>query len=210
MTTTMDWDSLPKPQVTEITDDIRPPIRMADEDSADTGTCAECGKPTFRPPGITPKGRRKRIPKYCADHTARPTSNAPSPSRRSKHKGNVDIADGMTEMYATIGMFALAKDQTLGSMLLGGTRIQRLMEQDPAEMPMTGIADDAGAAWGKIAEQYPGIERYLGGMLQTSAFAELLGAHAPLLVYGASKRKGPLRIRFPRFKRKRKEPLQDE
>jgi hypothetical protein len=32
------------------------------------GSCVICGAPTFRPPGLTPGGNRKRVPKFCDDH----------------------------------------------------------------------------------------------------------------------------------------------
>jgi hypothetical protein len=32
------------------------------------GSCVTCGAPTFRPPGLTPGGNRKRVPKFCDDH----------------------------------------------------------------------------------------------------------------------------------------------
>jgi hypothetical protein len=32
------------------------------------GSCIKCGAPTFRPPGLTPGGNRKRVPKFCEDH----------------------------------------------------------------------------------------------------------------------------------------------
>src|SRR5215472_786358 len=33
------------------------------------GECVVCGAPTFRPPGLTKSGRRKRTPKYCDIHS---------------------------------------------------------------------------------------------------------------------------------------------
>lgn len=33
------------------------------------GSCDVCGSPTFRPPGLTASGRKKRVPKYCDLHT---------------------------------------------------------------------------------------------------------------------------------------------
>jgi len=32
------------------------------------GACIVCGSPTFRPPGLTKAGHRKRVPKYCDLH----------------------------------------------------------------------------------------------------------------------------------------------
>jgi hypothetical protein len=33
------------------------------------GTCIVCGAPTFRPPGLTKAGHKKRTPKYCDMHS---------------------------------------------------------------------------------------------------------------------------------------------
>lgn len=32
------------------------------------GECVVCGAPTFRPPGLTKGGNRKRVPKFCDEH----------------------------------------------------------------------------------------------------------------------------------------------
>lgn len=53
-------DPIPEPD----TEPVPPP----DEPIGD-GTCAICGAPTFRPPGLTKSGRRKRVPKHCDLHT---------------------------------------------------------------------------------------------------------------------------------------------
>lgn len=47
------------------------------------GACDVCGAPTFRPPGLTPSGRKKRVPKYCDLHTP----NAKVSQVRSNVKG---------------------------------------------------------------------------------------------------------------------------
>src|SRR5215469_5743738 len=47
------------------------------------GTCVVCGAPTFRPPGTTKSGARRRVPKYCDLHS----SNATVPPTRSSLKG---------------------------------------------------------------------------------------------------------------------------
>jgi len=36
------------------------------------GTCDVCGAPTFRPPGLTSSGRKKRVPRRCELHSRRP------------------------------------------------------------------------------------------------------------------------------------------
>lgn len=42
------------------------------DDATDTigdGTCVVCGAPTFRPPGLTKAGHKKRVPKHCDLHS---------------------------------------------------------------------------------------------------------------------------------------------
>ena len=47
----------------DITDGItEEPIKIGD------GSCVVCGAPTFRPPGLTKAGHKKRTPKYCDLH----------------------------------------------------------------------------------------------------------------------------------------------
>lgn len=46
-------------------DQDKEPIKLGD------GECVVCGEPTFRPPGLTPTGRKKRAPKYCSLHDPR-------------------------------------------------------------------------------------------------------------------------------------------
>lgn len=58
-----DGDSLDTPSPT--TDES--PFADATTQVGD-GTCIVCGAPTFRPPGLTPTGRKKRIPRYCDLH----------------------------------------------------------------------------------------------------------------------------------------------
>jgi hypothetical protein len=62
---------LPPQDVTDLPDedildlplgDDLPPVKVGD------GSCVVCGAPTFRPPGLTKAGHRKRTPKYCDIH----------------------------------------------------------------------------------------------------------------------------------------------
>jgi hypothetical protein len=43
-------------------EDELPPTQVGD------GSCVVCGAPTFRPPGLTKAGHKKRTPKYCDLH----------------------------------------------------------------------------------------------------------------------------------------------
>jgi hypothetical protein len=60
------WEPLVSPEdpsgTTEFDGDITEPLQIGD------GSCNVCGAPTFRPPGLTKTGRKKRTPKYCDLH----------------------------------------------------------------------------------------------------------------------------------------------
>src|SRR5215831_773226 len=43
------------------------------------GTCDVCGAPTFRPPGLTSAGRKKRVPRRCDLHARKPGVQAERP-----------------------------------------------------------------------------------------------------------------------------------
>lgn len=70
----------PEPEPEPILFDIQevdgpkePPLKDDFFDKATTpigdGECVVCGAPTFRPPGLTKAGHRKRVPKHCDLHT---------------------------------------------------------------------------------------------------------------------------------------------
>ena len=53
------------------TDDLPPDFLISDADEeikVGDGSCVVCGTPTFRPPGLTKAGHKKRAPKYCDTH----------------------------------------------------------------------------------------------------------------------------------------------
>lgn len=56
-----DWDLGPIEDAPP-TEELLPPIVVGD------GTCRICGAPTFRPPGLTKGGQRKRAPRFCELH----------------------------------------------------------------------------------------------------------------------------------------------
>jgi hypothetical protein len=47
------------------------------------GNCIVCSAPTFRPPGLTKAGHKKRVPKYCNDHAG----NISIPGKASQLRG---------------------------------------------------------------------------------------------------------------------------
>lgn len=68
----------PEPEPTEfLSDNIESGFEDATTQIGD-GSCRVCGTPTFRPPGLTPTGRKKRAPRYCDIH---------DPKRRVSHEG---------------------------------------------------------------------------------------------------------------------------
>jgi len=71
------------------------------------GSCIVCGAPTFRPPGLTKGGNRKRVPKYCDLH---------SPTMRINDTGNVSarLASDLLRVQEE-----LADDIRLGGTLVG-------------------------------------------------------------------------------------------
>lgn len=70
---------LPPESITDNLDEsVEEPIKVGD------GSCVVCGAATFRPPGLTKAGHKKRAPKYCDLH---------NPKLRVSEKGS--FADGM-------------------------------------------------------------------------------------------------------------------
>lgn len=71
-----DLGTIPSPdeEVIEWIEAPQEPPLEEDTQPIGDGACSICGAPTFRPPGLTKTGRRKRAPKYCALHdpTTRP------------------------------------------------------------------------------------------------------------------------------------------
>jgi hypothetical protein len=51
-----------------ITDTTEPESLDLGDVKIGDGECHVCGAPTFRPPGLTPSGRKKRAPRYCDLH----------------------------------------------------------------------------------------------------------------------------------------------
>lgn len=68
-----------EPVAESLTEDIDSPFAGATNPIGD-GNCVVCGEATFRPPGLTKAGHKKRVPKHCDLHTpnARVSSQRPS------------------------------------------------------------------------------------------------------------------------------------
>lgn len=63
------------------------------------GACRVCGTPTFRPPGLTKAGYKKRVPRYCDLHAphARVSQDGPDPARLESQLARIqqELADDM-------------------------------------------------------------------------------------------------------------------
>lgn len=146
-------------------------------DSEDIGTCSDCGNPTYRPDGKSPTGRKLRVPKKCdACKTTKTTTSGVV--RRTRKP---DIQDGVTELYTSLGMLAMMKDQQLGMLIIGQRRLEELAASMEGQSAPNGIADDAGKAWANVAANNPAVAKALEKMLETGIWAELINAHVPLL-----------------------------
>lgn len=73
------------------------------------GTCDVCGAPTFRPPGLTPTGRRKRVPKRCDLHATNiriPTEGPDARRLESQlQRMEEELADDLRLVAVAIGPF---------------------------------------------------------------------------------------------------------
>lgn len=69
------------------------------------GACAVCGAPTFRPPGLTKSGRRKRTPKYCDLHsqTLRSSSGEPELNPRLGENQLQRIQEELADDFRLLG-----------------------------------------------------------------------------------------------------------
>lgn len=71
------------------------------------GTCAICGAPTFRPPGLYKSGRRKRVPKYCDVHNpaSRKDEVGPSTLNAEMQRVQAELSDEVKLFGMMVGPF---------------------------------------------------------------------------------------------------------
>lgn len=177
MSTDLNFDSLPPAELDESDSGMAENEILGSED---IGECTTCGKPTHRPAGISPTGRKLRIPKYCSECKTTPVRKTSSGKAVRRARSTVDIEEGMTGVYTTIGLLALAKDQELGVAIIGQKRLQEMMESGE-EAPDTSVATAAGKAWSQVAAANPKVNEALTKMLQTTVWSDVLAAHMPLV-----------------------------
>lgn len=76
------------------------------------GACVVCGSPTFRPPGLTASGRKKRIPKHCdlhAPHLRISSARSRVDGVESESLGSSQlqrIQDELADDFRLLGMLA--------------------------------------------------------------------------------------------------------
>lgn len=105
----------------EYSDELAPEPEKPFEANTQTigdGTCRVCGAPTFRPPGVTKAGYKKRAPRYCDDHAP----NVRVSENRSKLKGVEselqNVKDALAEDVMLLGTLAGPLLPTTGAFII--------------------------------------------------------------------------------------------
>lgn len=119
------------------------------------GQCNVCGAPTFRPPGLTKAGRRKRVPKFCDIH-------APSNQNGSDYLGPTGILTPELKRVQE----ELADEMRLAGMMAGPF------------LPVTGYytmenADPFTIAFVKLCAKNPKALKFAYKFAQTAPLYEL-------------------------------------
>lgn len=143
-----------------------PPPEAPFEDatvSIGDGVCVVCGAPTFRPPGLTKAGRRRRVPRYCDLHSpnARLSSDGPLSARLESQLQRVqeELADDFRLLGTLAGpllpttgyyMFTEADQFTVAILKLAknNTRALRVLHRMASVAPVYEVAKTcAGVAY---------------------------------------------------------------
>lgn len=118
-------------------------------------------------------GRQARAPR------PRP-ERPPAAARGGRVASRRDLEDGTREAYESIGLMMLLRgDENAARMILGEKRYDELMNAEPTR---DGIAGQAAKAWAKLAQHNETVEKTLGKTLAGGDWAEVIGAHMPLLI----------------------------
>jgi hypothetical protein len=147
------------------------------------GSCIVCGAPTFRPPGLTRAGHKKRVPKYCDLHSpnVRISSQRPSsPGMESQlQRIQEELADDIRLLATMAGpllpvtgyyLFDHADPFTTAILKLAknNTRVLRVLHRAAQVAPIYTVAETvAGTAYAvqvdvKKADPYNVIGKRLG------------------------------------------------
>lgn len=155
--------------INNVSDDIEFDLESVDDTPIGDGICVVCGAPTFRPPGLTRGGNRKRVPKFCEEHdpkaTSTTTTNSSSHTRTStgitdKALQNIqeELADDLKllgtlagALYPVTGLYLVenADPFTIALVKLAGKnqRLLRVLHRAAQVAPVYTVAETiAGAA----------------------------------------------------------------
>lgn len=162
--------------------DESPPFEEATTLIGD-GSCIVCGAPTFRPPGLTPTGRKKRIPKYCDLHAPNVRVSSERPSFAGLESQLQRIQDELADDIRLLGTLAGPLFPTTGYYLYeradpftiavlklckNNQRMLRVLHRAAQVAPVYTIAESAaGVAYAvqvdqKRADPHNNIARRLG------------------------------------------------
>lgn len=71
------------------------------------GECVVCGAPTFRPPGLTASGYKKRVPKFCDEHNPKKqTASRTATKDTGLDPSLARIAEELADDLKLLGTFA--------------------------------------------------------------------------------------------------------
>lgn len=87
------------------------------------GECVVCGAPTFRPPGLTKSGQKKRTPRLCDDHANNKQVSQDRPKSTKVESQLQNVKDALEEDMMLLG--------TLAGPLLPVTGTYIIQQSDP-------------------------------------------------------------------------------
>ncbi len=141
---------------------------------------------------------------HDATRPAPPRRTAPSPPPAAPHgkptprppsRGSqVNIEEGMQELYVGLGMLIMLRDPELGMLIVGEERLKAMQEQ--GAQGFVPLADSAPKAWSDLAEQNRPVHDGLTKILQGSAWAEVMNAHMPLFMLVWMRSRGKIKLTF--------------
>jgi hypothetical protein len=147
------------------------------------GQCDVCGAPTFRPPGLTKTGRKKRAPKYCDLHATNSRISNERPStlglETELRRIQGELADDLKLLATLVGplfpvtgyyVFEQADPFTAAILKLAknNTRVLRILHRAASVAPIYEVAQTvAGTAYAiqvdtKKADPHTTVARRLG------------------------------------------------
>lgn len=147
------------------------------------GTCVVCGAPTFRPPGLTKAGHRKRVPKHCDLHlpNVRVPTSGPNFTGVESQLSRIqeELADDIRllgtmagPLFPVTGYYVFDRADAFTTAILklakNNTRILRVLHRAAQVAPIYTVAETvAGTAYAvqvdtKKADPYSAIGKRLG------------------------------------------------